>query len=228
MVFSFQSAADRRQPVRRRPRIYSLINAPGAPLRRALGDGRHRQRWCSGLVKLLESRGGSVRCNAEVRARSIVERRPRHRRARWPAARRISGRHRGVATPTRPGPTATCWRRRAPPHWTDRQHRAQARYSMSLFVWYFGTNRAVRRTCRTTRSCSGPRYKELLDDIFRPQACCADDFSLYLHRPDRHRPVAGAARLRHLLRAVAGAAPGQRHRLADQGRDAIAKRLPRS
>ncbi len=37
--------------------------------------------------------------------------------------------------------------------WTDRRI-ARGRYSMSLFVWYFGTD-AARRMWRTTRSCWG-------------------------------------------------------------------------
>jgi phytoene desaturase len=67
--------------------------------------------------------------------------------------------------------------------WTDRKVQSR-RWSMGLFVWYFGT--------RGTRSMwpdlghhtivSGPRYEGLLKDIFI-KGKLADDMSLYIHRP---------------------------------------------
>ncbi len=55
------------------------------------------------------------------------------------------------------------------------------RHSMSLFLVYFGTR------CRYPHLAHhnvlfGPRYRELLDDIFE-KGVLADDFSLYLHAP---------------------------------------------
>jgi phytoene desaturase len=64
--------------------------------------------------------------------------------------------------------------------WTDRRIE-RARYSMSLFVWYFGTRRKYDDVPHHT-ILLGPRYKELLTDIFERKVL-ADDFSLYLHRP---------------------------------------------
>jgi len=52
---------------------------------------------------------------------------------------------------------------------------------MSLFVWYFGTRRKYPDVPHHT-ILLGPRYKELLTDIFE-RKILADDFSLYLHRP---------------------------------------------
>ena len=52
---------------------------------------------------------------------------------------------------------------------------------MSLFVAYFGTARRYPDVVHHT-ILLGPRYRELLDDIFRRRVL-ADDFSLYLHRP---------------------------------------------
>ena len=52
---------------------------------------------------------------------------------------------------------------------------------MSLFVWYFGTSRKYPEVPHHT-ILLGPRYKELLTDIFE-RKILADDFSLYLHRP---------------------------------------------
>ncbi|MFG6432024.1 phytoene desaturase [Roseateles sp. LYH14W] len=69
--------------------------------------------------------------------------------------------------------------------WTDKRI-AKARYSMSLFVWYFGTRRQYRDVAHHTISL-GPRYEGLLDDIFTNKHL-ADDFSLYLHRPTATDP----------------------------------------
>ena len=70
-------------------------------------------------------------------------------------------------------------------HWTDRRL-ARARYSMSLFVWYFGTKRKYDDVAHHTIML-GPRYEELLTDIFE-RRILADDFSLYLHRPTATDP----------------------------------------
>jgi phytoene desaturase len=69
--------------------------------------------------------------------------------------------------------------------WTDAKL-ARARYSMSLFVWYFGTDRAYRDVAHHS-ILLGPRYEELLSDIFRRKVL-APDFSLYLHRPTATDP----------------------------------------
>ena len=57
---------------------------------------------------------------------------------------------------------------------------------MSLFVWYFGTRRKYPDVPHHT-ILLGPRYKELLADIF-DRKMLADDFSLYLHRPTATDP----------------------------------------
>lgn len=57
------------------------------------------------------------------------------------------------------------------------------RYSMSLFVIYFGTKKRYNNTNLAHHNIIlGPRYKELLDDIFKNKHL-ANDFSLYLHMP---------------------------------------------
>jgi phytoene desaturase len=55
------------------------------------------------------------------------------------------------------------------------------RYSMSLFLIYFGTRRKHPQLAHHT-VLFGPRYRELLRDIF-DRGVLADDFSLYLHAP---------------------------------------------
>lgn len=58
--------------------------------------------------------------------------------------------------------------------------------SMSLFVGYFGAKGLWPKTAHHT-ILLGPRYKELLSDIF-DRKVLADDFSLYLHAPGRSDP----------------------------------------
>lgn len=63
---------------------------------------------------------------------------------------------------------------------------SRVRQSMSLFVGYFGTRRTYPDIAHHT-ILLGPRYEELLDDIFS-QRTLAKDFSLYLHAPTRTDP----------------------------------------
>lgn len=66
--------------------------------------------------------------------------------------------------------------------YTDRKI-ARTKYSMSLFVIYFGTDRLYREQGLAHHNIIlGPRYKALLDDIF-DNKIVAEDFSLYLHMP---------------------------------------------
>jgi phytoene desaturase len=69
--------------------------------------------------------------------------------------------------------------------WT-RRYLKRASYSMSLFLIYFGTKKTYPNVAHHT-VVFGPRYKELLDDIFS-KGVLADDFSLYLHAPTRSDP----------------------------------------
>ncbi len=69
--------------------------------------------------------------------------------------------------------------------WTD-SRLDKMRYSMSLFLIYFGTDRTYPELAHHT-IVLGERYKELLEDIFQ-RKILADDFSLYLHAPTRTDP----------------------------------------
>ena len=68
---------------------------------------------------------------------------------------------------------------------TDRRME-RMRYSMSLFVIYFGTDRQYDDLAHH-EILMGPRYSGLLSDIFDHKRL-ADDFSLYLHRPTATDP----------------------------------------
>lgn len=76
-------------------------------------------------------------------------------------------------------------------HMIDARHRKKhtdraverVKPSMGLFVAYFGTKKTYPELAHHT-IILGPRYRELLDDIFNKHVL-ADDFSLYLHAPTR-------------------------------------------
>lgn len=67
-----------------------------------------------------------------------------------------------------------------------RKRLSRSTYSMSLFLIYFGTRRRYPNLLHHN-IIFGPRYRELLKDIFA-RGRLADDFSLYLHAPTRSDP----------------------------------------
>lgn len=71
-------------------------------------------------------------------------------------------------------------------HLSSRLKSRLARKSMGLFVLFFGTEGTYPDVAHHT-IWLGPRYRELLNDIFRRKVL-ADDFSLYLHRPTATDP----------------------------------------
>ena len=138
-----------------------------------------------GMVKLLDARGVPVRLNTDVK-RICVE----------------NGRACGVDVETEEGPQRiaadivvsngdTAWTYRhlvEPRHrrtWTDAKI-DRAKFSMGLFVWYFGTNRRWDDQPHH-QMVLGPRYEGLLQDIFDHHKL-TEDFSLYLHRPSATDP----------------------------------------
>jgi phytoene desaturase len=73
--------------------------------------------------------------------------------------------------------------------WTDRRLK-RARWSMGLFVWYFGTEgtKDMWPDLGHHTILSGPRYEGLLRDVFR-RGVLAEDMSLYIHRPSVTDPT---------------------------------------
>ncbi|MFN8525091.1 MAG: phytoene desaturase family protein [Chloroflexota bacterium] len=97
---------------------------------------------------------------------------------RWPAAAVVS--NADVAN--------TYARLVAPRHrrrWTDARLARQT-YSMSLFLLYLGLDRTYEKLLHHT-IIFGPRYRELLADIF-DRHVLAEDFSLYVHAPTKTDP----------------------------------------
>jgi phytoene desaturase len=70
--------------------------------------------------------------------------------------------------------------------WLARIKTKHWRKSMGLFVLFFGTKNQYPQVAHHT-IWMGPRYKELLDDIFNRKVL-AEDFSIYLHRPTATDP----------------------------------------
>jgi phytoene desaturase len=136
----------------------------------------------TGLIGLIEGQGSELRVGAAVEE-IIVE----HGRAT--GVRLADGSHMHADIVVSNADSAWTYRHLiAPRHrkrWTDRKI-DKARYSMSLFVWYFGTNRHYPDVAHHT-ILLGERYKALLADIFRHHTL-SDDFSLYLHRPTATDP----------------------------------------
>jgi phytoene desaturase len=140
-----------------------------------------------GLVKLIEGQGSTIRYHATVE-RIVVE----------------AGRARGVVLEGGERLDADIVVSNADAAWTYRnlvapEHRRtwtnakieRSHYSMSLFVWYFGTKRRWEDVPHHMLVL-GPRYKALLSDIFSRKVL-AEDFSLYLHRPSATDPSVAPA-----------------------------------
>ncbi|MFT4119101.1 phytoene desaturase [Bradyrhizobium sp.] len=135
-----------------------------------------------GLVRLIEGQGGAVRCGSEV-AEILTQ------RGIATGVRLASGQTMQADIVVSNADSAWTYKKLLPgivrKRWTDRRI-DRARYSMSLFVWYFGTRRRYDDVAHHT-ILLGPRYRGLLDDIFERKVL-ADDFSLYLHRPTATDP----------------------------------------
>ena len=77
--------------------------------------------------------------------------------------------------------------------WSDKKL-GRRRWSMGLFVWYFGTKgtAGMWNDVGHHTILNGPRYKGLVRDIFL-KGKLADDMSLYVHRPSATDPSAAPA-----------------------------------
>ena len=135
-----------------------------------------------GLVSLIEGQGGAVQCNRGVAQITVSN-------GAASGVRLESGECIAADVVVSNADSAWTYRHLVPAEhrkrWTDKRIE-KARYSMSLFVWYFGTKRQYPDVAHHTIAL-GPRYRELLTDIF-DRKLLADDFSLYLHRPTATDP----------------------------------------
>lgn len=135
-----------------------------------------------GLVDLIDGLGGTIRLGETVQQITLDGQRAT-------GVRLVSGENIDANLVVSNADVAWTYRHLVPSHarttWTN-ERLEKARYSMSLFVWYFGTKRQYPDVAHHT-ILLGPRYKALLEDIFERKVL-ADDFSLYLHRPTATDP----------------------------------------
>jgi phytoene desaturase len=130
-------------------------------------------------VRLLDELGVTLRFDAPVEAIPIDAGRAR-------GVRLAGGEHVGADLVVCNGDVSWTYQ-----HLIDPRHRPRngdrrlrrLRYSMSLFLIYFGTDRTYPGLTHHS-ILLGPRYEGLLDDIFRRKRL-AHDMSLYLHAPTR-------------------------------------------
>lgn len=135
-----------------------------------------------GLARRFADLGGELRLNTEV-----VEIEVQSRRAT--GVRLADGEIVQADAVVSNGDVAATYLHLVPTH--ARTHHTDARvrrrrYSMSLVVIYFGTNRRYDHLAHH-EILMGPRYRGLLDDVFVNRQL-SPDFSLYLHRPTATDP----------------------------------------
>ncbi|MFK7956517.1 MAG: phytoene desaturase family protein, partial [Lysobacterales bacterium] len=130
-----------------------------------------------GLVSLVESEGGTVRYDSKVEEIVIKD-------GKAAGVRLAGGETLDASLVVSNADAAATYKYLIPKkhrrRWTDRKLN-KTRYSMGLFVWYFGTKRQYPDVPHHM-ILLGSRYQTLLDDIFKHKVL-AKDFSLYLHRP---------------------------------------------
>ena len=142
------------------------------------------------MVGVIEAQGGQVVMNTEVD--EIL-----HRDGRAAGVRLVDGRVIGaqvVVSNADPGHTYDRLLKSLPKkRWTTPRLK-RARWSMGLYVWYFGTSgtRALWRDVGHHTIVVGPRYREHIRDIFQTGKL-ADDMSLYVHRPSVTDPSVAPA-----------------------------------
>ncbi len=136
----------------------------------------------SAMVNVIKSQGSDVICNAEVAEITTAQ-------GRATGVRLASGETVAADIVVSNACAAHTYSKLikggANKRWTKRKL-ATSRHSMSLFVWYFGTNKKFESVPHHT-IIMGPRYRGLIDDIFEKKIL-ADDMSLYLHRPTATDP----------------------------------------
>ncbi|MGR3745049.1 MAG: phytoene desaturase [Pseudooceanicola nanhaiensis] len=132
------------------------------------------------MVRIVEEQGGTVRQGAEVDEIHLANGRATGVRLTDGAEIKADV----VVSNADAGHTYDHLLRNAPRKRWTRHRLARVRWSMSLFVWHFGTTgtRDLWPDVGHHTILNGPRYQGLVEDIFR-HGRLADDMSLYLHRP---------------------------------------------
>jgi phytoene desaturase len=135
-----------------------------------------------GLLRLFTEMGGTFRLNARVEQLLVEDGAAR-------GVRLASGEELPASIVVSNGDVANFYKKAVPKAarrtWTDARL-DRMRYSMGLFLIYFGTDRTYPDLAHHSIVLT-ERYRELLEDIFQKKIL-ADDFSLYLHAPTRTDP----------------------------------------
>ena len=138
------------------------------------------QAMADAMVRVIRDQGGSVLQDVEVDEILTEGRRATGVRTKQGETLRADV----VVSNADPGPTYdTLLRNYDKTRWTKRRLN-RARWSMGLFVWYFGTHGTADMWADVGHHTilNGPRYRGLLRDIFMKRHL-AQDMSIYLHRP---------------------------------------------
>jgi phytoene desaturase len=139
------------------------------------------------MVRVIEAQGGTVRLGTE--ADEIVTAQGRAAGVRLTSGEVIPAEI--TVSNADPGFTyGTLLRNHRKTRWTDRRL-ARSRWSMGLFVWYFGTKgtRTLWPDAGHHTILVGPHYREHIRDLFRTGKI-TKDMSLYVHRPSVTDPSA--------------------------------------
>jgi phytoene desaturase len=142
------------------------------------------------MARVIEGQGGTLRLNTEV-DEVMVE------RGRAAGVRLVDGtvlRAPLIVSNADAGHTYNRLLRNAPrKRWTPARLN-RMRWSMGLFVWYFGTRgtQTMWGDVGHHTILNGPRYRGLTQDIFI-KGKLTDDMSLYLHRPSVTDPSCAPA-----------------------------------
>jgi phytoene desaturase len=134
------------------------------------------------LLRLFTEMGGQIRLNARVEELLVRE-------GAAHGVRLASGEELDAEVVVSNADVANFYKKAVPAaarkKWTDARL-DRMRYSMGLFLIYFGTNRTYPDLAHHSIVLT-ERYQELLEDIFQ-RKILASDFSLYLHAPTRTDP----------------------------------------
>ena len=136
------------------------------------------------LVRLFTELGGTLRLDAEVAEVSVDA-----GTKRATGVRLANGEHLPADAVVSNGDVARTYMDLVPAVHRRRNTDARMRrlrYSMSLVVIYFGTDRRYEDIAHH-EILMGPRYEGLLENIFTDKSL-SEDFSLYLHRPTATDP----------------------------------------
>lgn len=138
------------------------------------------------LARLFTELGGKIHTNTEI-AEIVID--PKTRKAK--GIRLNDGTFHAADAVVSNADIAFTYRNLIPAEYrrkfTDRKIE-RMKYSMSLFVIYFGTKRRYNDGVLEHHNIIlGDRYRDLLNDIFNKKIV-AEDFSLYLHMPTKTDP----------------------------------------